>query len=101
MSENKVKLSPKDIYKPFGEYSHGILNNKSGLLVTSGQLGINKYGTMHTDSIVTNNKRTAEFFLNQMNSAIAMHNASTLHASMHYAVMHACMNPYTNGYMRA
>ena len=25
MSENKVTLSPKDIYKPFGEYSHEIL----------------------------------------------------------------------------
>ena len=46
MSANKVTLSPKDIYKPFGEYSHGILNNKSGLLVTSGQLGINKDGTI-------------------------------------------------------
>ena len=31
---------------------------------------------MHTDSIVTNNKKTAEFFLNQINSAIAVHNAA-------------------------
>ena len=36
-----------------------------------------QYGTMHTDSIVTNNKRTAEYFLKGINSAIAMHNAST------------------------
>ena len=36
-----------------------------------------KYGTMHTDSIITNNKKTANFFLKQINSAIAMHNAST------------------------
>ena len=36
-----------------------------------------KYGNMHTDSIITNNKKTANFFLKQINSAIAMHNAST------------------------
>ena len=36
-----------------------------------------KYGTMHTDSIVTNNKKTAKFFLDQINSSIAIHNAST------------------------
>ena len=32
---------------------------------------------MHTDSIVTKNKNTASIFLNGVNSAIAMHNAST------------------------
>ena len=36
-----------------------------------------KYGTMHTDSIVTNKLKTAEIFLNGVNSSIAMHNAST------------------------
>ena len=36
-----------------------------------------KYGTMHTDSIITNNSKTAEIFLNGINSAIAMHNVST------------------------
>ncbi len=36
-----------------------------------------QYGTMHTDSIVTNNKKTAELFLNGINSSIAIHNAST------------------------
>ena len=35
------------------------------------------YGTMHTDSIVTNNKKTAQLFLNGINSSIAIHNAST------------------------
>ena len=38
---------------------------------------IHKYGTMHTDSIITKNKKTANFFLEQVNSSIAMHNAST------------------------
>ena len=38
---------------------------------------INKYGTMHTDSIITKNKKTAKFFLKNVNSSIAMHNTST------------------------
>ena len=38
---------------------------------------INKYGTMHTDSIVTKNKKTANKFLKDVKSSIAMHNTST------------------------
>jgi len=38
---------------------------------------INKYGTMHTDSIITNNKKTAKNFLRNIKSSIAMHNTST------------------------
>ena len=38
---------------------------------------INKYGTMHTDAIITENKNTAKFFLKNVKSSIAMHNTST------------------------
>ena len=38
---------------------------------------INRYGTMHTDSIVTKNKKTASQFLKNIKSSIAMHNTST------------------------
>ena len=38
---------------------------------------INKYGTMHTDSIITSNKKTAKNFLRNVKSSIAMHNTST------------------------
>ncbi len=38
---------------------------------------INKYGTMHTDSIITKNKKTAYKFLKNVKSSIAMHNVST------------------------
>mgnify|MGYP001467518172 FL=1 len=38
---------------------------------------INQYGTMHTDSIVTKNKKTASKFLKNIKSSIAMHNTST------------------------
>ena len=38
---------------------------------------INQYGTMHTDSIVTKNKKTAAQFMTNIKSSIAMHNTST------------------------
>jgi len=38
---------------------------------------INLHGTEHTDAIITNNTDKAELFLNGINSAIAVHNAST------------------------
>jgi len=38
---------------------------------------INKYGTMHTDAIITKNKKTAKQFLKNVKSSIAMHNTST------------------------
>ena len=38
---------------------------------------INKYGTMHTDCIITQNKKTAAKFLKEVKSSIAMHNTST------------------------
>ena len=36
-----------------------------------------KYGTMHTDCIITNNSKNAKIFLEGVNSSIAMHNVST------------------------
>ena len=38
---------------------------------------INKYGTMHTDAIITKNKNTAEFFIKNVKSSIAILNSST------------------------
>ena len=38
---------------------------------------INKYGTMHTDCIITKNKDTAKDFLQNVKSSVALHNAST------------------------
>ena len=38
---------------------------------------INKYGTMHTDAIVTKNNKSAKKFLKQVKSSISMHNTST------------------------
>ena len=38
---------------------------------------INNYSTSHTDSIITENKDTANIFLREIDSAIVMHNTST------------------------
>ena len=38
---------------------------------------INKFGTMHTDAIITKNKLSAKYFIKNIKSSIAMHNTST------------------------
>tara|TARA_B100001250_G_scaffold391526_1_gene392497 strand:- start:3246 stop:4493 length:1248 start_codon:yes stop_codon:yes gene_type:complete len=38
---------------------------------------INKYGTMHTDAIITKNKISAKYFIKNVKSSIAIHNSST------------------------
>ena len=38
---------------------------------------INKYGTKHSDAIITENKKSAEKFLKEVDSACVYHNAST------------------------
>ena len=38
---------------------------------------INRYGSSHTDAIITKNKKTAKKFFSNINSSIVIHNAST------------------------
>ena len=63
MYQKKIGISPKTIHKPFGNYSHGILNSKNGLLVTSGQLGINLDGSIPTSFSEQTNLCFSNIFL--------------------------------------
>ena len=59
------------------EYLDSIISIKTVKDIKEGINHILKYGTMHTDSIITNDKKNARLFLNGVNSSIAMHNVST------------------------
>ena len=73
--KNKLKLAKEKDWKT--EYLDAIISIKTVKNVSDGVKHILKYGTMHTDSIITNNSKNAEIFLNGVNSSIAMHNVST------------------------
>jgi len=73
--KNKYKLAKEIDWKT--EYLDAKISVKSVNGVQEAKKHILKYGTMHTDAIITNNFKTAEIFLNGVNSAIAMHNVST------------------------
>ena len=68
------KATNKDWSK---EYLSPTVSVKSVSNLNEAVKHINKYGTMHTDSIITKNKMTAKKFLSEVKSSIAMHNTST------------------------
>ena len=68
------KASVKDWSK---EYLSSIVSVKTVRNLDDAINHINKYGTMHTDCIITQNKKTAKKFLKEVKSSIAMHNTST------------------------
>ena len=59
------------------EYLSPIVSVKSVKSIYEAINHINRYGTMHTDAIITKNKGLAKKFLKKVKSAIAMHNTST------------------------
>ena len=73
--KNKLELAKDSDWKT--EYLDARLSIKSVSNVNEAVSHILKYGTMHTDSIISNNNKTASIFLNGVNSSIAMHNTST------------------------
>ena len=62
------------------EYLDKILSIKTVKNVSDAVIHIEKFGSNHTDAIITDNKNTAEIFLKEVNSAIVLHNASTQYA---------------------
>ncbi len=71
---NVQKASVKDWSK---EYLSSIVSVKTVKNLDEAINHINKYGTMHTDCIITQNKKSARRFLKEVKSSIAMHNTST------------------------
>ena len=59
------------------EYLDSIISIKQVSGVDDAIMHINRYGSEHTDAIVTNDENIAEEFLSGVNSAIVLHNAST------------------------
>ena len=72
---NKVLLATEKDWRT--EYLDSIISVKYVNDVEHAIEHINEYSSDHTETIVTENKRTAEKFLNHVDSAIVMHNAST------------------------
>ena len=73
--KNKLKNAKEKDWRT--EYLDKIISIKSVQNVDEAVEHILKYGTMHTDSIITNDSNNAKKFLNGVNSSIAMHNVST------------------------
>jgi len=72
---DKIKIATEKDWKT--EYLSPMISVKSVNGVKEAINHINQYGSSHTDSIVTKNKKTANKFLLGIKSAIAIHNAST------------------------
>ena len=73
--KNKLKRAKEKDWET--EYLDAIISIKTVKNVQEGVAHILKYGTMHTDSIISNNQKNTKIFLNGVNSSIAMHNVST------------------------
>ncbi len=83
IGDNKIrKLYDKKIQRASikdwsKEYLSPVVSVKSVKNIDEAIVHINKYGTMHTDCIITQNRKSAKKFLNEVKSSIAMHNTST------------------------
>ena len=71
---NLQRATNKDWSK---EYLSSIVSVKSVKNLDEAINHINRYGTMHTDCIITQNNISANKFLKKVKSSIAMHNTST------------------------
>ena len=73
--DKTIDLASEEDWK--SEYLDAILSIKIVKGVEGAINHIEQYSSNHTESIITENKNTAEIFLSKIDSAIVMHNAST------------------------
>ena len=73
--KGKIKIAKESDWSK--EYLSSIVSVKSVKNINEAISHINKYGTMHTDAIITKNPKSAKIFLKEVKSSIAMHNTST------------------------
>jgi len=73
--KGKVKIAKESDWSK--EYLSSVVSVKSVKNINEAIKHINKYGTMHTDAIITKNSKSAKKFLKEVKSSIAMHNTST------------------------
>lgn len=73
----KGKVQKASEYDWYKEYLSSKVSVRSVKNLDDAIEHINKYGTMHTDCIITANKKSAKKFLKKVKSSIAMHNTST------------------------
>jgi glutamate-5-semialdehyde dehydrogenase len=74
-ADERVRAASEDDW--YTEYLDAIIAARVVDGVDGAIAHIAKYGSAHTESIVTQNEATAERFLQQVDSAIVLHNAST------------------------
>lgn len=70
-----IQLATEQDYQT--EYNDYILNIKIVQNIDEALSHIQKFGTQHSECIVTKNQQTAERFLNEVDAAAVYHNAST------------------------
>ena len=73
--KKKIKIARERDWSK--EYLSSIVSVKCVKNINEAIDHINKYGTMHTDAIITKNLNSAKKFLKEVKSSIAMHNTST------------------------
>jgi glutamate-5-semialdehyde dehydrogenase len=74
-ADPRVKPAHEDDWST--EYLDAIISAKVVDDVDAAIAHIARYGSQHTDAIVTSDQTTADKFLNEVDSAIVLHNAST------------------------
>ena len=73
--KGKIQTAKKSDWSK--EYLSSIVSVKSVNNIDEAINHVNKYGTMHTDAIITKNNKSAKKFLKEVKSSIVMHNTST------------------------